>query len=987
MQGTLDVKSTLNLPRTTFPMKANLPQNEPKWLAKWAEVDLYAQIRAARKDQPLFTFHDGPPYANGRIHLGTALNKILKDFVVKSKTVTGFNTPYLPGWDCHGLPIEINVDKELGPRKAQMTPLEIRQVCRRFAEKWVKLQREDFKRLGVFGEWENPYLTMNFEYEAVIAETFLTFLEKGYVYRGRKSIYWCISDRTALAEAEVEYEEHRSRSIYVRYRLLSDPASIDPSLAPLAGRNVWVIIWTTTPWTLPASMAVAFHPDFEYVVAADDAGESGDAYLVESRRLAPTLDETGLAASTVLARLPGKRLEGIKLQHPFLDRQIPGVLATYVTAEDGTGAVHTAPGHGREDFQTGVAYGLEVYCPVDEAGRFTEGLPEYNGKRVFDANVSIVELLKARGALVGQPGWLTHSYPHCWRCHNPIIFRASDQWFIDIDHARLRERTVEEIKKVRWSPEWGEQRMANMIVTRPDWCVSRQRVWGVPIPAFYCEGCQQPLMDAKPARPAMDLFRKEGADAWYSHEVSDLIAPGTKCPQCGGASFRKETDTMDVWLDSGVSHVVVLGHRADLPWPADLYLEGGDQFRGWFQSSLLVGLCTFDAAPYRQVVTPGWVLDAEGRAMSKSLGTGLHPDEVIKSHGAEILRLWAASVDFREDVVISPDILTRLSEAYRKLRNTFRYCLSNLYDFDPSQDLPGGESLEEIDAWALVRAAEVLEGIGEAYQKYEFHKVYRALYDFATVDLSAFYFDILKDRLYTAPARSTRRRAAQTVLYRIADALARAISPILCFTADEVWSHLPALGAARAEGNGGAAVNREASVHLATLTPPGNLRVGIPEQFLQRLPIWPRLIAVRDEVLKALEIARQEKFIGSGLEAKVTLEVFNRTEVVSSKEVADLEAFVGLLQQYGTFLPSLFIVSQVEVAPGVRASAGHSAATVPGFQAHESEELGLRVRIEKAAGQKCARCWNYSKHVGEDARYPTVCERCAAALAGIEKER
>jgi len=971
MQATLDLKSTLNLPQTTFSMKANLPQNEPKWLAKWAEQDLYGQIRAARQDRPLFTFHDGPPYANGRIHLGTALNKILKDFVVKSKTVTGFNTPYLPGWDCHGLPIEINVDKELGARKAQMTALEIRHACRRFAEKWVKLQREDFKRLGVFGEWEHPYLTMNFEYEAIIAETFLTFLEKGYVYRGRKSIYWCISDKTALAEAEVEYEEHRSRSIYVRYRLLSDPASIDPSLASLAGRTVWVIIWTTTPWTLPASMAVAFHPDFEYVVAGDDGG---DVYLVESRRLDPTLGETGLAASTIVARLPGKRLEGIKLQHPFLDRQIPGVLASYVTAEDGTGCVHTAPGHGREDFQTGVAYGLEVYCPVDEAGRFTEGLPEYNGKRVFEANEPIVELLKARGALVGPAGWLAHSYPHCWRCHNPIIFRASDQWFIDIDHSGLRDRTVEEIKKVRWSPEWGEQRMTNMIVTRPDWCVSRQRVWGVPIPAFYCEGCQKPLMDARPARPAMDLFRKEGADAWYTHDVNDLVAPGTKCPQCGGTRFRRETDTMDVWLDSGVSHVAVLGHRADLPWPSDLYLEGGDQFRGWFQSSLLVGLCTFDAAPYRQVVTPGWVLDAEGRAMSKSLGTGLHPDDIIRSHGAEILRLWAASVDFREDVVISPDILTRLSEAYRKLRNTFRYCLSNLYDFDPSKDMVGGDDLQEIDAWALVRAAEVLEGVGEAYEKYEFHKVYRALYDFSTVDLSAFYFDILKDRLYTSPARSTRRRAAQTVLYRIADALTRAVSPILCFTADEVWSHLPL----------GAGADREASVHLATLTPPARLREGIPQCFLERLPNWPRLIAVRDDVLKALEIARQEKFIGSGLEAKVTLEVLNRAEVVSSKEVADLEVFVRLLQQYAKLLPSLFIVSQVEVKPGVRASAGPRTEGVAGFPAHESEELGLRVRIEKAAGQKCARCWNYSEQVGKDARYPTVCERCAAALAEIE---
>jgi isoleucyl-tRNA synthetase len=961
MQGTLDLKSTLNLPRTAFSMKANLPQNEPKWLARWAEEDLYGQIRAARQGAPIFTLHDGPPYANGSIHLGTALNKVLKDLVLKSKTAAGFNVPFLPGWDCHGLPIEINVDKELGPRKAQMTAVQIRQACRRYAEKWVNRQREDFKRLGIFGEWERPYLTMDFDYEAIIAETFLRFLDEGYVYRGRKSIYWCIADRTALAEAEVEYEDHRSRSIYVRYRLLSDPASLDPALA---GREVWVIIWTTTPWTLPASMAVAFHPDFDYVVAADGPG---DAYLVESRRLGPTLDETGLQASTILARIPGRRLEGVQMQHPFLDRKVPGVLAIYVTAEDGTGCVHTAPGHGREDFQTGVAYGLEVYCPVDEAGRFTEGLPEYNGKKVFDANEPIVELLKARGTLVGSPGWLTHSYPHCWRCHNPIIFRASDQWFVDIDHARLRERTLEEIKRVRWSPEWGEERMANMIVTRPDWCISRQRVWGVPIPVFFCEGCKKPLMDAKLARPAIQLFRKEGADAWYGHDVSDLVPPGTKCPECGGGNLRKETDTLDVWLDSGVSHVVVLGHRPDLPWPSDVYLEGGDQYRGWFQSSLLVALCTQGAAPYRQVVTPGWVLGADGRAMSKSLGTGLHPDEIIKTHGAEILRLWAASVDFREDVVISPDILIRLSEAYRKLRNTFRYCLSNLYDFDPAKDSVSGDDLEEIDAWALVRTAEVLGGALEAYDRYEFHKVYRALYDFATVDLSAFYFDILKDRLYTAPARSTRRRAAQSTLYRIADALVRAASPILCFTAEEVWSHLPG-------------ARRESSVHLATFVPAATLREGITEQHRRNLASWPWLIEVRNEVLKALEIARQGKVIAGGLQAKVTI-ASRDAGPGPARETEPGTVKIGVpvtpvLQTYLPMLPSLFIVSQVQLTDWD---------SLEGTDVCESPGAWLRVRIEKASGEKCARCWNHSERVGEDPRYPTVCERCAAALAEIER--
>jgi isoleucyl-tRNA synthetase len=967
MQGTLDLKSTLNLPQTKFSMKANLPENEPKRLAKWTKDDLYGQIRAARARAPIFTLHDGPPYANGRIHLGTALNKILKDFIVRSRTAAGFNAPYVPGWDCHGLPIEINVDKELGARKAQMSQVEVRQACRRYAEKYVKLQREDFKRLGVLGEWDKPYLTMDREFEAVIAEAFLTFLEKGYIYRGRKSIYWCIADKTALAEAEVEYENHRSRSIYVKYALRSDPGELDPALR---GRNVSVIIWTTTPWTLPASMAVAFHPDFEYVAVAD-GDTPGEAYILEARRADPTLQETGLNASRVLARIPGRKLEHIRLQHPFLEREIPGVLADYVTAEDGTGCVHTAPGHGREDYQTGIKYGLEIYCPVGEAGEFTEGLPEYKGRKVFDANEPIIDLLEQRGTLVGQPGWLTHSYPHCWRCHNPIIFRASDQWFIEIDHDRLRERALDEIKKVIWSPEWGEERISNMIATRPDWCISRQRVWGVPITVFHCQTCGKPLLDANLARRAIELFRKEGADAWYTHSVEDLV-PGGSCPHCGGTSLRKETDILDVWFDSGSSHLAVLGGRPDLPWPSDVYLEGGDQYRGWFHSSLLVALGTRGAAPYRQVVTNGWVLDAEGRAMSKSLGTGIDPNEVIKTHGAEILRLWVASVDFREDVVISPEILTRLSEAYRKLRNTFRYCLSNLYDFEPERDAVGSERFEEIDAWALERTSEVLEQVLGAYERYEFHKVYRALYDFATVDLSAFYFDILKDRLYTAPACSWRRRAAQTALYRIADAMVRAIAPILCFTADEVWSYLPA------------AHLRQASVHVVQFTSPRTLVQGIPEAVVARLANWPKLIAVRETVLKALEGPRQEKLIGGPLEAKVRLEVYNSGEKVSSKGVADLEAFLEILEDYRPQLSSLFIVSQVEVAAGVSAAANSRPKPGTRIRTYDNPELGLRVSIEKAAGGKCARCWNYSVHVGEEPRYPEVCERCAEALREIE---
>ncbi len=940
MQKAPDLKSTLNLPQTGFSMKANLPQNEPSWLARWAEMDLYGKIRTARQNAPIFTLHDGPPYANGQIHLGTALNKVLKDFIVKCRTLAGFNAPYIPGWDCHGLPIEINVDKELGPRKAKMTVEQIRQACRRYAEKYIELQKKEFVRLGIFGEWNKPYLTMDPEYEALIAETFLAFLEKGYVYRGRKSIYWCISDKTALAEAEVEYEDRRSRSIYVKYPLLSDPAHLDPALA---GHQVAVVIWTTTPWTLPASMAVAFHPDFEYVVAAD---ASGEAYILESRRYEPTLHETGLKATRVLARIPGRKLEHIEMQHPFLDRKLPGVLADYVTAEDGTGCVHTAPGHGREDYETGMKYGLEIYSPVNEAGEITEGPHEYKGRKVFDANEPIVELLRARGTLVGPPGWVTHSYPHCWRCHNPIIFRASEQWFIAIDHDGLRQRALEEIKKVKWSPEWGEERISNMIATRPDWCISRQRVWGVPIIVFHCQTCQRPLLDARLGRRAVELFRKEGADAWYSHPVEDLTPPGTECPECGGTSLRKETDILDVWFDSGSSHFAVLGHRADVPWPADVYLEGGDQYRGWFHSSLLIGVGIRGRAPYRQVLTHGWTLDAEGRAMSKSLGNTVEPQEVIKTHGAEILRLWVASVDFREDVVLTPEILTRLSEAYRKLRNTLRYCLSNLYDFEPQRDWVTGEQLEEIDAWALERTAQVLEQVDKGYTDFAFHKVYRALYDFATIDLSAFYFDILKDRLYTAPAKSVRRRAGQTTLCLIADALVRALAPILCFTADEVWSLLPT------------SAGREPSVHLEAFAIPAQLRECISKEHLQRLGNWERLVAVRNEVLKVLETARQEKLIGGGLDAKVRLSVNG-----------DL---APVLNEYREALPALFIVSQVEL--GRDSLEGTCQSQLP----------GLAVRVEKATGEKCGRCWNYSEHVGEDSRYPAVCERCSSALQELE---
>jgi isoleucyl-tRNA synthetase len=617
-----------------------------------------------------------------------------------------------------------------------------------------------------------------------------------------------------------------------------------------------------------------------------------------------------------------------------------------VTAEDGTGSVHTAPGHGREDYLTGVQYGLDTYCPVGDGGEFTEGLPEYLGKKVFEANEPITELLKSQGMLVGPAGWLSHAYPHCWRCHNPVIFRANEQWFINIDHRELREKALDEIKKVRWLPTWGEERIANMIAERPDWCISRQRMWGVPITVFHCETCKKPLMDPNLAEHAVQLFRKEGADAWYAHSVEELLPQGGKCSECGGTRLRKETDILDVWFDSGSSHYVVLGHRPDLPWPADVYLEAGDQYRGWFHSSLLVALGTHGMAPYRAVLTHGWVLDAERRAMSKSLGNVIDPNEVIKTHGAEILRLWVASVEFGEDVTISPDMLARLSEAYRKLRNTFRYCLSNLYDFDPQKDSVKGSELEELDAWALERTADLLERVQAAYGEYAFHKVYRAIYDFATVDLSAFYFDILKDRLYTAPARSVRRRSAQTAICYIAEALVRAVGPLLPFTAEEVWTNLPGLQ------------GREKSVHLTRYLRPEELRAQVPPEHSERLEKWPRLIEVRNAVLKALEVARQEKFIGGSLEAQICLAAEGDVK--------------GLLEEYEKALPTIFIVSQVELCSS------------PVADALETEIPGLKIKIEKALGNKCERCWNYSEQVGKDSRYPTVCERCSEALREIE---
>jgi isoleucyl-tRNA synthetase len=932
----VDLKKTVNLPRTDFPMKANLPQTEPKILARWEETDIYGQIRRARAGRPVWVLHDGPPYANGNIHLGTAFNKIIKDFIVKARSMAGFDAPYVPGWDCHGLPIEIKVDAELGSRKAHMTASQVREECRKYAQKYVELHRREFKRLGVFGEWNKPYLTMTADYEAVIAGAFVDFLDKGYVYKGLKPVHWCMRDRTALAEAEVEYENESSPSIWVRFELKSALAGVLPALA---GKRVYAVIWTTTPWTLPANMAIAFHPQFEYVAVE----ARGDVYVIASDLLKTTADKCGWPEVKVLASFAGSVLEGAVFRHPFVERDSAGILADHVTLDQGTGAVHTAPGHGQEDHLVCQQYGIETYCPVDASGRFyhAEGaagrLPEdLIGKTVWEANPIVVDLLRERGALLAE-GRLDHSYPHCWRCHKPTIFRATDQWFIGMGKNNLRGQALGAVQSVKWVPAWGQERMGGMVSGRPDWCISRQRVWGVPIVVFYCEDCGEALTSRTWLDPVVELFRKHTTDIWYDKSEAELLGPGARCPKCGGGRFRKGTDILDVWFDSGSSHLAVLNETFGLPWPCDLYIEGPDQYRGWFQSSLLVGVGLRGGSPYRQCATHGWTLDGEGRAMSKSVGNIIEPETIVKKYGAEVLRLWVASQEFTEDVRISETILARLSEAYRKLRNTFRFTLGNLADFDPVTDaLPAGELLE-LDQWILLRAEKLASECRAWYDELAFHKVYHAVYDFAISDLSALYFDVLKDRLYTAAPRSRARRSAQTVLYRLTYALVRLLSPILTFTTEEVWGHFrPPDGEAP-------------SVHLSLFPEPAELSRGLSAPQRKRAKNWDRLMEVRDHVLKSLEAARQEKFIGAPLEASVNLKAGGE--------------LYSLLEAHLAELPALFIVSQVRL--------------------ERHEEKVLSVHVARAEGIKCERCWKYTADVGSVADLPTVCGACAAAVAEI----
>jgi isoleucyl-tRNA synthetase len=930
----MDYKTTLNLPKTSFPMKANLPQREPEILRKWEEGQVYQKLRAIAHDRPKYILHDGPPYANGHIHIGTALNKILKDFIIKSKNMAGFNAEYVPGWDCHGLPIEHQVDKDLGSKKAAYPKSEKRKLCRAFAADFLNIQRQEFKRLGVLGEWENPYMTMSYDYEATIAREFGKFVGNGSVYRGKKPVYWCASCETALAEAEVEYEDHQSPSITVKFKAAPDFGERFPTLKD---KSVFVLIWTTTPWTLPANLAIAFHPDYTYVASEVD----GEVWILAEALLEENLKKSGKTNFKILEKFKGRQVQGLKCRHPFLDRESLMILADYITLDTGTGCVHTAPGHGQEDYESGLTYNIPIYSPVDDQGRFTSDVAFFAGQFVFDANPAVIKKLEEVGTLVHFENY-NHPYPNCWRCKNPLIFRATEQWFISMETNALRTKALEAIEQVIWVPRWGRDRMYGMIQNRPDWCISRQRAWGVPIIAFTCQSCQTLLVEERLAEYVADLFEKKGADAWFDLPVKDLLPPGTRCPKCQGMDFAKETDILDVWFESGVSYAAVCEKRPNLQSPADLYLEGSDQHRGWFHSSLLASVGTRGQAPFRSVLTHGFVVDGEGKKMSKSFGNVIAPEEVITRYGAEVLRLWVAAEDYRDDIRISEEILSRLAEAYRRIRNTCRFLLGNLYDFDPRKDAVPDNQLLEFDRWILLRLQQFISRLRKSYDDFEFHTVFHSLHNFCTLDLSALYLDILKDRLYTSPAASPHRRAAQTTLFRILDALVRLMATILSYTAEEIWEHLPG------------AKERADSIHLVPFPEiePQYLDTQLEERF-------ERLLQIRGEVSKALETARKNKLIGNSLEAEVLL--------------CASENLHSFLRQNEALLKDFFIVSHVELT-----------ASAPAEVYRSLEVEGLSILVTRAPGKKCARCWVYDTHVGEAADHPSVCPRCRKALQAIQ---
>lgn len=915
----MDYKDTLNLKPSPLPQKARLTQLEPRLLEKWGSINIYRKIVESRRGRPKYILHDGPPYANGNIHLGTAMNKIIKDMVVKSKSMAGFLAYYLPGWDCHGLPIEHKVSSELGEQAEKLSKLEIRKRCRAYAEKWVSVQREEFKRLGVFGEWDNPYLTMNPKYQADILSVFGDFVERGSVYRGQKPIHWCTHCLTALAEAEVEYNEHTSPSITVKFELKDGAEVLDFA----DSKKVYLVIWTTTPWTLPANNAIAMHPEFDYVALDVD----GEVLVVADGLKEKFLQSIRKSDARTLEKFKASLLEGKKAIHPLHGRESLVILGDFVTLDAGTGLVHIAPGHGQEDYEVGLKYNLPVYSPVDDRGRFTSDVEFFAGMEVHEANSAINKKLRELGALLSEEK-ITHSYPHCWRCKNPVIFRSTPQWFISMDKTGLRQKALKAIESVQFIPHWGRQQITGMVAERPDWCISRQRAWGVPITAFYCK-CGEVILDHKIIRHVVKIFEREGADAWYAKSEKELLPEGTKCPRCGGVELRKEEDILDVWFDSGVSWAAVLVPNPDLSYPCDLYLEGKDQHRGWFQSSLLASVGARDIAPYRAVMTCGFVIDENDRPYSKSSGNYVPLPQMIEKYGAEIIRMWVASSDYREDVRMSEQTMARLTEAYRKIRNTARFIIANLYDFDPAVHSVPESQMPELDRWALARYRQMCARIKKAYEDFEFHKVHFALVDFCSVDMSAIYLDVLKDRLYVSAPDDPARRASQTALWTILTGMVRLMAPIITFTAEEIWELI------RKD-------DMPESVHVALF--PEDMPLGEDEKLLEK---WDKLLEVRSAITKALEDARKAGLIGSSQEAFVTL-------TAPSQD--------GWVKENSALIKELAIVSGLKV---------------------ENGDGELSVKVEKSPGKKCLRCWNWGEDVGSHGSHEQICDRCADVLKKI----
>lgn len=925
----LDYSKTLNLPVTEFPMRANLPEREPEILKHWYEKQVYQEKQALHAGKEKFVLHDGPPYANGNIHIGTALNKILKDIIVKYKYAQGFDTPYVPGWDTHGMPIEHAAINNLGLNRHELDPLVLRNECKNYALKWLDTQRDDFKRLGVLGDWDNPYITLVPEYEAEQIKVFGKMAKQGYIYKGLKAVYWCTCCETALAEAEIEYAEQKSHALFVKFPLKDAKGILPPGLSE---KKVFAVIWTTTPWTLPANVAIAINPEFEYSFVASEDGE--EVYLMANELIGQVQKECKTTFTTIFS-IKGDKLEGMLFQHPFLERESPIVFADYVTLDTGTGCVHTAPGHGQEDFETGMRYKLPVISPVDKSGKFTKEAGDFAGMFVFDANVPIIKHLAQLGVLLGK-GTIRHQYAHCWRCKSPIIYRATEQWFASVDG--FRDAALEQItKKVEWIPSWGEDRIRNMVADRHDWCISRQRVWGVPIPIFYCKDCHKHLITDETIAAIFELFAKEGSDAWWAKTAAEILPAGTTC-ECGCAEFEKETDIMDVWFDSGSSHKAVLTKRPELQWPATLYLEGSDQHRGWFQSSLLTSVATEGVAPYKSVLTHGFVVDGEGRKMSKSIGNVIYPQEVIQKYGADVLRLWVASADYKADIRISNDILKQLSEVYRKIRNTFRYILGNIADFNPDQDAVAFEEMTELDIWALMRLEQVKTKVTNAFNEYEFHVLYHTIHNFCTIDLSSYYLDILKDRLYASTPDSLERRSAQSAMYEILVDLAVMLTPIISFTTEEMWQYLPKKATMPAT-----------SIQMMPWPVAKNERhdVALEEK-------WANFIEIRNEITKVLEAARRAKTIGHSLDAKVVL-------------FATGDSY-KLLTTVQNQLANLLIVSQAKVCEGTDATATATALA------------DLQISVLAATGEKCERCWIYSEEIGQNPEHPTLCPRCASVV-------